>query len=111
MKQLASAEFRKKYTALSESHEVTAHGKVIGTWVPSGSPFPQSDQGANPAAEAVATPDVPTRMTIRPVKGTARPMVGTQQRVLDPLEAARAEREGYSRFARRAYGPKRTAKD
>lgn len=110
MKQLASAEFRKKYTALAEPYEVTAHGKVIGTWTPFGSPFPEFIQGADSLGEGTGQPEVPQRMTIRPVKGPARPMVGTSQRVLDPLDAAKADRGGYSRFTRRQYSSTRPAK-
>lgn len=34
MKQITSADFRKEYPRLTEPHEVTALGRVIGRWLP-----------------------------------------------------------------------------
>lgn len=36
MERITSTEFQKAYPRLSEPHEVTALGRVIGTWYPQG---------------------------------------------------------------------------
>lgn len=108
MKQLASADFRKQYTAQSEPVEVTAHGKVIGTWIPKGSTIevPPMD------LPAPAEPEAETRMTIRPVHPGVKKVVPVgERRVIDPLDSARAERTGYSRFHNRMYGKSKGGKD
>jgi hypothetical protein len=107
MKQLASADFRKKYTAQSEPVEVTAHGKVIGRWIPVNAIGTEVDTSPNGVSEDASEDDEAPRMTIRPAKGPKKAIVGTPQRVLDPLEAARRERERYAQLASRMYGTKR----
>lgn len=106
MKQLPSADFRKKYTAQSEPVEVTAHGKVIGTWIPTGADNPFL--GMDPEAPVEVSEVIPEpRMTIRPVVGKQRTLVATsEKRVMDPLEAAKRERANYSVLASRMYGPR-----
>lgn len=86
MKQLSSAAFRRNYAHERDVVEVTAYGKVIGWWTPYGSaPTPQSGQ---PDSEAA-----PARMSIRPALRPHPNMVGTTQRVLDPMDLRKLERE------------------
>lgn len=86
MKQLSSAAFRRNYAHERDVVEVTAYGKVIGRWYPDGT-FPTAQAG-KPDSEAA-----PARMTIRPALGPRPNMVPTTQRVLDPMDLRKLERE------------------
>lgn len=106
MKQLTSADFRKFYAREAEPVEVTAYGKVIGTWYPYGSELPAPVDASEQPPAAEAAPETPTRMTIRPVKGPVKQMHGVEKRILDPAEARKREREIYNQVASRLYGKK-----
>lgn len=103
MKQLASADFRKAYHSQSEPVEVTAHGKVIGRWFPEGSTIDTPALASEMPSEDLPEP----RMTIRPAKGPKKELQATSKRVIDPMEAARLERERWSQLASRMYGGKK----
>lgn len=81
MKQLTSAEFRRDYTHADKPIEVTAWGKVIGTWYPAGTE-------PDAPAEVVAN-DAAPRMTIRPALGPRKVMTGETRRIIDPSELRR----------------------
>lgn len=51
MKQIASAEFRVRYIHLTEPHEVTVNGWVIGRWTPAITRVPD-DAMRGPGADA-----------------------------------------------------------
>jgi hypothetical protein len=106
MKQIGSADFRKGYASQTEPVEVTAYGHVIGTWYPSGAELPASttDVEGTPLPEARDFAAPAPRMTIRPEKGPRKTMVGKEQRVIDPLDIRRREREAYSNLHRQMYG-------
>lgn len=106
VKQLSSADFRKHYAHESGVVEVTAYGKVIGTWYPSDCELLEAVALPEPV---VATPLPQPRMTIRPVKGPIKQMVGVEQRVIDPRELAALERERYAQLSARMYGPRKPA--
>ena len=81
---IASTEFRKVYAQLDEPHEVTALGRIIGTWLParyvpsasSASPDPRARDGLDtlrghdPSEAAARTGDAP--MAAAPT-GDSRP--------------------------------------
>lgn len=99
MKQLSSAEFRKQYASLAEPVEVTNHGIVMATFIPAGHPFTWG--AGDDSGPTQADPDpapVETRMSIRPVKGTPKPMVAAEQRIIDPVQKAQREREIWSQL-------------
>jgi hypothetical protein len=108
MKQISSADFRRTYSRESGPIEVTAYGKVIGTWYPAGVELPSLPtppiQDAQPEEAPRRFEDPAPRMTIRPVKGEKKELVGTPTRVLDPLDMQRRERERYSELSARLYG-------
>ncbi len=98
MKQLSSADFRKTYARESEPIEVTAYGKVIGTWFPAGAEIPAPSETPAPAPEAEATPEAPARFSIRPVKSARPVLVAKEKPILDPLEMRKMERERWSQL-------------
>ena len=55
-KQISSSEFRMKYQSLTEVHEVTALGRVIGVWTP-----------VAPTPYTVVDMDKPMKLEFRPV--------------------------------------------
>ena len=107
MKQLSSADFRKHYAHESVACEVTAYGKVIGTWYPAGIELPVFPDSP-PIVTGVATRNAPApRMSIRPVKGPIRQMTGVPQRVIDPKGLRALEQERSEQLATRMYGGRR----
>lgn len=107
MKQVGSADFRRLYASESDPVEVTAYGKVIGTWYPSGADLPTTPEIEQPVDEERGFDTPAPRMTIRPEVGPRREMVGTEKRVIDPLDfTRRREREKYSELHRQMYGGK-----
>lgn len=99
MKQLSSAEFRKAYTAQTEPVEVTAYGKLMGTWYPAGAEIPAPTTDAEYQHEPEHFDAPAPRMTIRPAKGPRKEMVAKEQRVLDPLDIRRRRDEAYRMLA------------
>lgn len=106
MKQLTSADFRKTYARESEPVEVTAYGKVIGTWFPADSEIVVPPHVLSGAPTSPPEAEKEPRMTIRPVRGPAPVLVKTTKAVFDPVEAARNERARMSELQRRMYGKK-----
>lgn len=100
MKQVSSADFRKSYASLTEVHEVTSYGHVIGTWLPTGAEIPLTNPHPEaPEFEAEAEAPEP-RMTIRPVKGNPKPLVASStKRIIDPIQRGGDERDIYSQLA------------
>lgn len=106
MKQISSADFRKNYAKEAEPVEVTAWGKVIGRWLPTGvdidAPVIADEQPPEVVAEFVDEP----RMTIRPAKGPAKVLTPREQQIQDPLVLRRLEHERSEQLGSRTYGRK-----
>jgi hypothetical protein len=102
MKQISSTDFRRAYVSESEPLEVTAYGKLIGTWFPAGTlPEPESDEPTPDEPERVSPEpprEDPLRPSIRPVKGQPKRLVATQKPIFDAAELRRQERERWSQI-------------
>lgn len=100
MKRLSSAAFRRAYAREREPVEVTSFDDVLGIWYPAGT--------GPDTVTAEAPSEAPTpRFTIRPAHGPRRTMVGTETRLLDPVEMRKQEQERSEAIAGRTFGPKR----
>lgn len=104
MKQVSSADFRKLYARENEPVEVTAYGKVIGTWYPTGVDLPNIPDPDAPFPTSI-DPSAPYRMTIRPAHGPVRTQVASSKRILDPV-ALTEEVGNKDSFFSRAKRPK-----
>jgi hypothetical protein len=88
MKQISSSDFRRKYATLSEPTEVLAFDALIGTWIPRGSSLAAAGgadftlDGEQPSETG---PESETRMSIRPVHGAQRRLVGRSKTIMDPI--------------------------
>lgn len=106
MKQLSSADFRKSYASEAEPVEVTSYGKIIGTWTPSGFDVPANPPSlpADSQEAAAPEPEAKQRMSIRPVKESKRsPLVGSEKRIIDTVQARQHEREVWSQLQAKMY--------
>lgn len=103
MKQVSSAEFRKEYTHETEPVEVTAYGKVIGTYYPHGTKPELTAPESTSAPEEAPVP----RFSIRPAHGPRPAVVATTKPVLDPLEMRKRERERWSELQAKMYGKRK----
>jgi hypothetical protein len=105
MKQVSSADFRKLYARENEPVEVTAYGKVIGVWYPTGadlSDIPDPDAPYPPAID----PSSPYRMTIRPAQPRPKMVARESKRVLDPVDLQNEEVKHGGSYFNRALPPK-----
>lgn len=85
MKQIPSAAFRKNYAKETGPVEVTAFGRVIGTWLPVGADIDAPSIETPPVQPHPHDDGIPERMTIRPAKAPRREMVATPRVLQDPL--------------------------
>lgn len=108
MKRLSSAKFRTLYTRENEPIEVTAHGKVIGTWYPAGADIdaPVDSNGVSITTTEYEDEESP-RFSIRPALRPKPEMLASTKRVLDPLEMRKQANARDEQLASRTWGPRR----
>lgn len=104
MKSLTSSEFRLLYARQTVPIEVTAYGKVVGTWYPYGTD--ERDFPVTEASTGSLAPETTARFTIRPMHGPRKEMVGVPKRVLDPLDMRKQEQERSDEFQPRQFTPR-----